>query len=70
MMSEYTNKSGLVSKYYYDQWVDVSTCYVSGICIASLDHSADNFETFEVMTEEEKDALYETMLKLKKDFKE
>ena len=62
MISIYKSETGIETSYYYDQYNDVSTCHINGVCVATLDHNTDNFESYEDIPEEEKDFIYEMML--------
>lgn len=53
---------------YYDWTENISTYYIDGFSIATLDHSSDDFESIVYMSEKDKDYYYAEMQKKREEY--
>ena len=61
-------KNNVIKEYsYYNSFTNTSFFYKGDIAIAKLDHTTDYLESYEDMSEEEKDFYYEEMQKNKEE---
>lgn len=57
-------KTGNKQDYVYYNWdTNISSHYINGYCVATLEHTTDTFDNHETMTREDMDYSYAEMLK-------